>query len=85
MKWVLVALGVLAALVAFDRAMLAMESRGWVRWRRTKGEPSGTISSGALLDLQAFVEPKVRHVREERVNAAGKAEADDAGGPPEQG
>lgn len=81
-KALLVVLGIAVAAVVVDRVLLWMESRGWLHWRKTKTPPSGSLSSTAL-EMQAFVDPKVRYVIEERVNEVRRSEEDDAGEPPE--
>lgn len=74
-----VAAGVLAWLL--DRALLAMEARGWIYWRRRRGG-SGTLSS-AFLSVQSLLEPEKRHVAE-RLRRE-EPEADEDGEPPRHG
>lgn len=82
MKWILGGLGFVAALFVVDRVFLWLESRGWMYWRKTTSPPGDAISS-AVLELQSFVDPKVRSVIEERADSAHRATRDDAGEPPE--
>lgn len=81
-KGALVLLGIAVAAFAVDRVFLFLESRGWMYWRRTNRPPADAVSS-AVLELQSFVDPKVRHVIEER--AEEKGARDDSGDPPEPG
>lgn len=74
MPWLVPASIVVLAL-AFDRAMLAAESRGWVRWRRNP--PKGSAVGNALLELQSILEPQMEHVVEQR--ATERADIDQAG------
>jgi hypothetical protein len=76
------AVGAAAALLALDRLLLWMESRGWIYWRRTKKQ-TGAHLGDAFLEIQAMVQPGMRHVVEER-RAEGHEE-DESGDPPEAG
>ena len=75
MPWeVVVGVGALAVVV--DRAMLAAEARGWVRWRRSP--PGRTAVGGAMLELHSILEPEKEHVVEERARERGAIDqADD--------
>lgn len=55
------------AVVVIDRVMLAAETRGWVRWRRS---PPSTVAAGtALLEILSLYEPAHQPVVEERRSA----------------
>lgn len=58
--WLVVPLGLIAALYWLDRFGLWLEDRGWLYYRRKK--PSSSRLSG-LVVLQEFVEPSVKHIR----------------------
>jgi len=60
----LVLLGAAAGLILLDRLLLALERRGWIYWRRSRGS-SGSLGN-AMLDVQKILEPSKRHVVEER-------------------
>jgi hypothetical protein len=77
-KWLIVILiivGVIGGLIALDRLLLWMEAKGWIYWRKVK--PRGGGLAVGLMAMQQFIEPDVRHVREERDQrrAADSAEA----------
>jgi hypothetical protein len=59
--WVLVGVGVIAALLGVDRFCLWLEAHGWLYYRHKK--PSSSPAS-AWVALQQFVEPGVKHVIE---------------------
>lgn len=69
--WVVI-VGLIAAWLGFDRAMLWAEQRGWVYWRRNKASRSAVGS--ALLELQSILEPDKEHVVEERARQRGDIE-----------
>ncbi|MEZ6188212.1 MAG: hypothetical protein R3F62_24785 [Planctomycetota bacterium] len=73
MRLLLLLLVCVAAAFAADRAMLALEARGHVYWRRTKPDGSGATES-ALFSLRSFVEPSVRHVQEAQEGQAAEDE-----------
>jgi len=60
----LVLLGAAAGLILLDRLLLALERRGWIYWRRSRGS-IGSLGN-AMLDVQKILEPSKRHVVEER-------------------
>jgi len=69
MPWPLMILFAVVGVVVVDRALLALESRGLINWRKTDGRgAAGT----ALMTMQEFVEPQaaalveVQRVDEER-------------------
>lgn len=64
-----VIVGLVAAALAFDRAMLWAEQHGWVYWRRNKASRSAWGS--AMLELQSILEPDKEHVVEERARQRG--------------
>jgi len=78
-RLVLVAVGVAVALWLVDRALLWLEARGRIYYRRKKAS-SGTLSA-AFLSVQAALEPGARHAAEER--RASRPEAEEEGDPPE--
>lgn len=51
-------------LIVLDRAALAAERRGWIRWRRR--QPDRATAGTAALHLQSVFEPAARHDVEER-------------------
>lgn len=66
--WIVVA-GLVAVGLAFDRAMLLAEARGWVYWRRNKA--SRAAWGSAMVELQALLEPDKEYVLEERARQRG--------------
>ena len=69
-----------AALWFLDRALLAMEARGWIYYRRRRGDP-GTLSA-AFLSVASLVEPGRRHVVEQlRRDGSEENEGGDPPGP----
>jgi hypothetical protein len=70
------AIGVLFALVAMDRALLWCERRGWIYYRRSRRHGAGT----ALLNIEAFFQPSRQHVIELRQDAELVREEDDKSG-----
>lgn len=64
MEILLIVAGIVAALWAIDRLALAAEARGWIYWRRRQAS-LGT-RAGAMLEIQALLEPGRRHVIEAR-------------------
>jgi hypothetical protein len=74
-----IAVAVAVALFLLDRFLLWCESRGWIYYRRRKASP-GT-AAGALLELQAMLEPGSEHVLKETKRV--QQEDDDEGEPPE--
>lgn len=81
MKWILGGLGAVVALLLVDRLFSWLESRGWMYWRKSKSPPGDAVSS-AILELQSFVDPKVRTVIETRRDDAAREKREDAGGKP---
>jgi hypothetical protein len=67
------------ALFAVDRVALWIEARGWIYWRKVK--PKGGGMSRTLTSMQAFVEPEIQHVIEERQQQS--ALSDDFSGQPQ--
>jgi hypothetical protein len=65
-------------LVAIDRALLRMEARGWINYRRNG------LSRGAALyhtfELQSIFDPGARHAQEIRYEQ--RKQQDDSGAPP---
>jgi hypothetical protein len=59
---ILCALAVLLWLV--DRGLLKAEERGWIYWRKNRGH-SDRLGQ-AFLDFHAMLEPRHRHVLEEK-------------------
>lgn len=61
----LIIVGAIAALFAFDRILLWMEAREWIYWRKRKPKGGGGIAAG-LTAMHKIVEPDVRYVIEDR-------------------
>jgi hypothetical protein len=70
MKIVLLVVLVVAALLALDRLFLFFEKRGWMYWRRSR-HGSGNAAVNAVLEAHAALEPRVRHVIEQRQKGGG--------------
>ncbi len=58
--WLVVPLGLLAALYLLDRLGLWLEGRGWLYYRKKK--PTSSRLSGFVI-FQEFIEPSVKHIR----------------------
>ncbi|HNX49641.1 MAG TPA: hypothetical protein PLS53_15790 [Thermoanaerobaculaceae bacterium] len=78
LRWILVALAAVTALVVLDRLLLAAEARGYIYYRRRKASP-GSLGS-AMLEIHASLQPSVRHIAEEQRRVI--EIEDDAGEPP---
>ena len=63
LTWGLAAIGIIAILVSLDRLCLWLEDRGWLYYRRKK--PTSSPMS-ALVAIQQFIEPGLKHVVEVR-------------------
>jgi len=83
MKALLWILAVGLGLFLLDRALLWMEGRGWIYWRKKQGSPRSVGT--ALMEIHASLEPGKRYVIQELKRD--EAEQDEAGGPddPEKG
>ncbi len=75
--FVWIVLGALV-LILFDRLALAMESRGWIHWRRSRGMSSRL--GNAFLELQSIIEPDKKYIIEAKHER--KRENRDTGDPP---
>ncbi len=62
-----------------DRLLLAMESRGWIYYRKKQG--SGSRLGGAFLHVQSILEPGKKYVIEETEKT--KKEERHSGAPPD--
>jgi hypothetical protein len=70
--------GLAVGLLVLDRALLWVESRGWIYYRRTK--PGRGAATYHLLEWNAVLDPTMRQVQEERVRE--KREEEESGAPP---
>ena len=70
------AIAILFALVAVDRALLWCERCGWIYYRQSRRHSAGT----ALLNIEAFFQPSRQHVIELRQDAELVREEDDTSG-----
>jgi len=61
--WLLVLLG---AAIALDRVMVALERRGWVRWRHSKGVGATAIGA-AMGEVADAFQPGRRIIAEQRL------------------
>ena len=61
---ILIVVGAIGGLIALDRLLLWMEAKGWIYWRKVT--PKGGGLAAGLTAMHQFIEPDVRHVREER-------------------
>ena len=68
----------LAGMFGLHRLAMWAEDRGYIYYLRRRGS-SGSLST-AFLEVQAIIEPKVRHVVTERKREA--VEREDSGDPP---
>jgi hypothetical protein len=72
-----IVVGAAVLLYVLDRLLLAAEAHGWIYWRRRK--PSPGTRAGALMELQALLEPDRKHTAE--ILREESHEEDDEGGP----
>lgn len=79
MKAVMVIAAAAALLFLLDRALLRMEERGWIYYRRKRGHADRM--GEAAFRIQAILEPDKQHVIEEKERA--RLEERDSGAPPE--
>ena len=68
-----------ALLFLLDRALLRMEERGWIYYRRKRGHADRM--GEAAFRVQAMLEPDKQYVIQEKERA--KEERRDSGAPPE--
>lgn len=68
----------LAVLYAVHRAACWAESRGWIRYRDSRGRSAAL--GNALLEVHTLIEPSKRFVLEERLRD--EADEEDSGDPP---
>ncbi len=81
MKLALILAAALVALFVLDRLLLAMESRGWIYYRKSKGD---SRPGDAFLAVHQLIEPEKKHLLEVRQEE--REEQDESGDPedPEQ-
>ena len=70
--------GLAVGLFLLDRALLWMESRGWIYYRRTR--PGRGAATYHLLEWNAVLDPTMRQVQEERIRE--RREEEESGAPP---
>ena len=70
--------GLIVAVWFVDRALLWMESRGWIYYRRTK--PGRGAMTYHLFEWNAAFDPTMRQVQEEQVREV--IQEEEAGDPP---
>lgn len=78
MSRVLFWIGAVALLFAADRALLAMESRGWINYRRHG--PNLSAARYHMMEMHSLMEPGIQQVIESHYRER-KAE-DESGDPP---
>lgn len=66
MKMFLWAVVVIAALYLADQALLWMERRGWIYWRRRRAGIGAASASGMMGELHILFSPTHQHVAEEK-------------------
>jgi hypothetical protein len=71
-------LGLGVGVFLLDRALLWVESRGWIYYRRSK--PGRGASTYHLLEWNAVLDPTMRQVQEERTRE--EKEEQESGAPP---
>lgn len=69
---------IVALIVVIDRLLLAMEARGWLYYRRTRGRRGGAIYH--MLEMHSIFEPGIQQVLELSVRE--EQDEDDSGAPP---
>lgn len=69
------AVGLVPSLLGLDRALLWMEGRGWIYYRRSK---SGGSLSNALMGVEAIFEPNKQHLVAAKQDAR-RGEVDEGG------
>lgn len=76
--WLLILVG---AAIAVDRVMVALERRGWVRWRNTKGV--GATAMGAVMgEVADAFQPGRRIIAERRLFDQVRVDGSQSGAPP---
>lgn len=78
MKLIIWIVGLIAVAVAIDRLLLAMEARGWLYYRRTRGRRGGATYH--MMEMHSIFEPGIQQVLELSVHE--EQEEDDSGAPP---
>ena len=78
MSWILLGVAIVLGVVALDRLALWMESRGWIYYRRSKGD---TRPGDAFLQVHSLIEPDKKHLLEVRTEV--REERGEAGDPPD--
>lgn len=81
MKIILWVVGIGIALFLLNKALLKMESRGWIYYRRKA--PTHSSLGNAFLEIQSLLEPSKKAMVE--VMKEEKKEQADSGEPPESG
>jgi hypothetical protein len=81
MKIIFWIVGIGIALFLLDKALLRMESRGWIYYRRKA--PTRSSLGNAFLEIQSLLEPSKKAMVE--VLKEEKKEQADSGDPPEAG
>jgi hypothetical protein len=81
MKIILWIVGIGIALFLLNKALLKMESRGWIYYRRKA--PTRSSLGNAFLEIQSLLEPSKKAMVE--VLKEEKKEQADSGDPPEAG
>ncbi|MEU5975973.1 DUF6191 domain-containing protein [Streptomyces sp. NPDC047315] len=82
MKIFVVTVGVVLALFLADQALLWMERRHWIYWRRAKAGIGAASSAGIMGELHTLFSPTHRHVNEEKGRRLVLRDDTDAGAPP---
>ena len=84
MEWIVIAVGVLAALVVAAAvvhvALTWADRKGWVWYRNADRPPPHTLGL-----LEEVYHPSMHHVIDEEVRDATEADATESGAPPEAG
>jgi hypothetical protein len=78
MNRLLVWMGIIGLLFAADRALLAMEARGWINYRRHG--PNLSAARYHVMELHSIMEPGIQQVIESHYRE--QKNEDDSGDPP---
>ncbi len=78
MKLALILATTLVAVFLLDRLLLAMESRGWIYYRKSKGD---SRPGDAFLAVHQLIEPEKKNLLEVRQDE--HEEQDESGDPPD--
>lgn len=81
MKLLLWIFAIASALLVVDQLLLWMERRGWIYWRRYKGDVGTASTSGMMGELHSLFSPTQHYVTEEKERRMALREDAESGSP----